>query len=1659
MTGAAAGVFGQSGGPGFSFDPDDQPRAGAGLDAVSPYNGALSLTIPIGPTYQVGPGLSFQMRLYYSSRVWAPGLWQLFNCSPCTPEPNMLLDGDPALGLGWRLSFGKIVETSVAGIPAAYIASDSSAHRLYDRRLFCASGCPAKDGFFYTRDGSYLRVKYLGSTTGYQMWTPDGNLTTFGHNVHGFDNLATNYISDFGRGRDGWHATQIQNPYGDAITISYQSSGPNTTNAWVPYQIIIPSINGSGSRIVQVNMAGGARIVSIQVPTFGGATSTYSLTTSQHGSQLLRPFPHPTQYAPSQFYLDRIDLPVSGYSYNFTYFDSGTTSVYANGAMASQTIPAGSRIDYAYGTWTWYHVNALNRPASCGYPLVQYPTGRPTLKTGPGIEPTLTHPGVDCAAADRAAGVVQRTVNYSTLFNGPATSTTNYYEYDYGDGEPGSGSTTAQSQTVIVSPLDDANKQHSSTYLFSVSTDKAISGPLVGAMMRMALYSGDQGSPSPVPSTSLALRVRRFAYGTDAYDTNPINPSSEAFEANRRVTQDVTIYSGIGPTSPPSGKYHTVDYLFDSNAGQYSKGTHSGTVGDDARETESVWTPQNDSTHWKLNLPQTLYLRATAGGANFSTVGNVFDGPGFPTTTTVTDATYGSLQHLTPRDSHGFPSSETFNHNGSSYMRNLTFAAGTLKTAQWNGFSSWYAVNNNLIDSPTGLVSMSTDPAGISTTFTYDAFGRSRVTTPSGNDAPSTVTYDTTTQTTAVTSQGSTEYAWSQAITDNLGRPIKVRRKMAGAATSKKITRYDKQGNATFESEWVSDGDNDASVKGTAFSAFDDFGRAKTVTKADGKTTTIDYSDGSYPNSVWKKAVTIGDVGGSPSTTTYVSDAFENLTTVSEPSPVNADTTYTYNPQNRLTGVSQGGQTRSFTYDAFGFLRKENFPEKRNQDVTYSYDGLGNVISETQPGSLTITSTYDAAGRLTSVVANSLRYLTNCYDGSGTCVDGNQNFLGGSHPAGKLTRQIGFNPSGNPVASLTDDLDYSDPVGRLSARTTTNSISGGLSPQVESWIYDAAGEIVQHTHPRSSGLFAVQTAYDHGLPTAVSANGLPVIVSATYQPSGLLASYVTGNNTGHNVTTIIAIDANSLPRPGQISTAGASMTFDTGSYSYDGAGNITRMGSDTFGYDQLSRLTSGQLIGLGTQTFSYDRWGNLTSTGGPNPRSFPTNTSYNQLSSGTYDSRGNLTAIGGTQSYTYDSQDRILRYQGPGADWNYVYDGTGERLIKTPTGGPTSGYFWTLRDESGRIVTEYQGTTVSRDNIYLGNLLVGSFATCALNGAPGWTYYSSDHLGTPRFITDASGVTQDLRKYWPYGDEASVLQPAPAQRLRFAGMERDTEGSGNRYYDHARSYEFQLVGRFLSADIRPGTPPAPQSWNRYAYVLGNPLLLVDPFGLEAQDIGSEFTAVDPRTGQEIVHRFVVKSGTTSELGISAASQDLESLDIFGHFENGYFQYDGEAPRGRVTTEETCYCQLSLDLQGLAAVIRAAQGVPGRAPDYYTLNLNLPLPYTRKFGGWTLQVTLDRYSRGYFTPRGLNGGRSWMTMPSASVTAGWLNQWSAATAGQLNSFITGWGGNVSGGYGVGAGETWGGQGNGWATEVGFFTPQVGISGTYMPASSFHLGGGW
>ena len=114
------------------------------------------------------------------------------------------------------------------------------------------------------------------------------------------------------------------------------------------------------------------------------------------------------------------------------------------------------------------------------------------------------------------------------------------------------------------------------------------------------------------------------------------------------------------------------------------------------------------------------------------------------------------------------------------------------------------------------------------------------------------------------------------------------------------------------------------------------------------------------------------------------------------------------------------------------------------------------------------------------------------------------------------------------------------------------------------------------------------------------------------------------------------------------------------------------------------------------------------------------------------------------------------------------------------------------------------------------------------------SYLTTDHLGSPRVITDQSGTVTSRRDFHPFGEEVFTVQrtqglgyTADTIRQKFTGYERDIESE----LDFAQArYYFQNQGRFMSVDLIAGVRTNPQSLNRYSYVMNQPLRFNDPSG-------------------------------------------------------------------------------------------------------------------------------------------------------------------------------------------------------------------------------------
>jgi RHS repeat-associated protein len=196
----------------------------------------------------------------------------------------------------------------------------------------------------------------------------------------------------------------------------------------------------------------------------------------------------------------------------------------------------------------------------------------------------------------------------------------------------------------------------------------------------------------------------------------------------------------------------------------------------------------------------------------------------------------------------------------------------------------------------------------------------------------------------------------------------------------------------------------------------------------------------------------------------------------------------------------------------------------------------------------------------------------------------------------------------------------------------------------------------------------------------------------------------------------------------------------------------------------------------------------------------------------TYDANGNLTATS-TLSMAYDVANRVTSANGD----TYVYGPRNERLMKN---GEV--YFYS---PDGRRMGAYQmvisfgviGFNTLRTNVYFAGKLIRESGEAVV----------VDRLGSVRVRGSQT------MSYFPYGEERT----STANNFNKFGTYHRDAGTGLDYAD--QRYYSSIQGRFLSPDPyqSSGGPADPQSWNRYAYVLNDPINYNDPTGEIAVTVG------------------------------------------------------------------------------------------------------------------------------------------------------------------------------------------------------------------------------
>ena len=201
-----------------------------------------------------------------------------------------------------------------------------------------------------------------------------------------------------------------------------------------------------------------------------------------------------------------------------------------------------------------------------------------------------------------------------------------------------------------------------------------------------------------------------------------------------------------------------------------------------------------------------------------------------------------------------------------------------------------------------------------------------------------------------------------------------------------------------------------------------------------------------------------------------------------------------------------------------------------------------------------------------------------------------------------------------------------------------------------------------------------------------------------------------------------------------------------------------------------------------------------------------------------YDKNGSLTQNAAGERFTYDAEKTQKEFfeanNGTSApDVAYFYDGDGRRVKKISSTEITIFVY----DAGGQLVAEYSTQT---------------------SQTPRVSYLTPDHLGSPRIVTDENGAVVDRKDYTAFGEETisaertSGLGYVGADEVRkgYTGYEKDNESGLDfaqaRYYNSSH-------GRYTSVDPLTASSQTdnPQTFNRYSYVVNDPLNLVDPSGL------------------------------------------------------------------------------------------------------------------------------------------------------------------------------------------------------------------------------------
>ena len=719
---------------------------------------------------------------------------------------------------------------------------------------------------------------------------------------------------------------------------------------------------------------------------------------------------------------------------------------------------------------------------------------------------------------------------------------------------------------------------------------------------------------------------------------------------------------------------------------------------------------------------------------------------------------------------------------------------------------------------------------------------------------------------------------------------------------------------------------------------YDAAGRVQTVADSEGYTVTNTYDnldrptkqsfpDGTFRQTVYDRLSVGSTTDRLGRTRAYTNDGLGRVIQIKD--PLNRIINQTWCACGSIKTLQDGkGNTTTWNYDVQGRRVSKVFADGKGDSFLYE-TSTSRLKSKTDALAQTTSYGYAKDDTLVSITYTNARNPTpnvsfaydSIYNRRISMIDGTGTTTYSYYPvngaigAGKLQNVAG------PLANSTISYTY-DQLGRVVGR----SINGAANQT--SLVYDALGRVTSETN----GLGAFSTAY-------VNQTARPLQVN---YPTGQAVNYSYFNNVGDQ-----RLQGIQNLGPGSASLS----QFD---YTYDAEGEIlswarqfggSSAGSYTLGYDLAGQLTSAALSGPSSQSFiyAYDPSGNrtnetinsaanpitvntlneLVSRTGSNPRSFA------------YDADGELISNNGASrsstnyTYQYDAENRLIAINYPTTNQStqFTFDGFGRRVK--------------LVEKTGATITStkqfiWDGLSIAEERDGSGSLTKRFFSQGQVNGST-QLYYTRDHLGSIREVTNNGGSLQARYDYDPYG-----------RRSLTTGSDVADFGFTGHYYHEAsklhlaprRSYDADSA-RWLSRDPS-GNAETQQGSTLYSYVSNVPVLSIDVLGLEQVRFQVQTEIVRPPygflpvTGLKSVDYFVVDSDSGNPVyhwwltGVS-----------FPHGLNGRFQpNDSSSKLGPCTLVVHQDGQAWTVLQGVPFSFLGAPSKDGVISYFFTYVLDL-----------------------------------------------------------------------------------------------------------------------